>query len=44
AARLAVTTVRAAVAQLPGIEEVIFCCFAPGDLAVYQGLLAARDG
>jgi O-acetyl-ADP-ribose deacetylase (regulator of RNase III) len=44
AARLAVTTVREAVAQLPGIEEVIFCCFSAQDLVVYEGLLAARAG
>jgi len=36
AAKLAISTVRAAVEQYPGIEEVIFCCFSPTDLAVYE--------
>lgn len=39
AAQVAVTTVRAAIERFPSIEEVVFCCFSPGDLAVYQGLL-----
>lgn len=39
AAQVAVTTVRAAIERFLSIEEVVFCCFSPGDLAVYQGLL-----
>lgn len=39
AARVAVATVRAC-AQECGLEEVRFCCFSPGDLAIYQRLLA----
>lgn len=39
AARIAVTAVRAAVQEFPGIREVIFCCFSPDDLARYQALL-----
>lgn len=39
AAKLAVSTVRAAGEQFPGIEEVIFCCFSQADLAVYQEVL-----
>ncbi|HJW25242.1 MAG TPA: O-acetyl-ADP-ribose deacetylase [Rhodocyclaceae bacterium] len=39
AAEVAVTTVRAAAERFPAIEEVVFCCFSPGDLAVYRSLL-----
>jgi O-acetyl-ADP-ribose deacetylase len=39
AARIAVTTVRKAVLEHPAIEEVLFCCFSAGDLAVYEGIL-----
>ncbi len=44
AAEVAVTTVRASVANLPTIREVIFCCFSPSDLAVYEAQLARRAG
>jgi O-acetyl-ADP-ribose deacetylase (regulator of RNase III) len=43
AAAIAVDAVRAALAQYRGIEEVIFCCFSAGNLAVYQRLLATMD-
>ena len=36
AAHVAVSTVKATVADLPGIREVIFCCFSTDDLAVYE--------
>ena len=39
AARIAVNTVKSFVATRSGIEEVVFCCFSPEDLAVYDGLL-----
>ena len=39
AAKIAVSTVRAAVEQFQGIEEVIFCCFSQADLAVYEEFL-----
>ena len=39
AARIAVNTVKSFVATQNGIEEIVFCCFSPGDLAVYDGLL-----
>ncbi|MBX3613166.1 MAG: O-acetyl-ADP-ribose deacetylase [Burkholderiaceae bacterium] len=39
AAAIAVATARAAAAQYPVIEEVVFCCFSADDLAVYQRLL-----
>jgi O-acetyl-ADP-ribose deacetylase (regulator of RNase III) len=41
AAKVAVTAVRAAVREFPGIEEVIFCCHSAGDLAVYESILDA---
>jgi O-acetyl-ADP-ribose deacetylase (regulator of RNase III) len=40
AAPVAVAAVREALLELPGIREVIFCCFSKGDLAVYQRVLA----
>jgi O-acetyl-ADP-ribose deacetylase (regulator of RNase III) len=39
AAAIAVRIVREALHELKGIEEVIFCCFSAGDLAVYEKLL-----
>lgn len=39
AARIAVATVRGQLARLPSIREVLFCCFSPGDLAIYESLL-----
>lgn len=42
AARTAVSTVRAELARYPGIDEVLFCCFSAGDLAVYQRALDER--
>jgi len=41
AARVAVQTVRSALAGAAMPEEVIFCCFSAGDLAVYQRVLCA---
>lgn len=41
AAAIAVRTVREALHEPKGIEEVIFCCFSDGDLAVYEKLLAS---
>jgi O-acetyl-ADP-ribose deacetylase (regulator of RNase III) len=41
AAPLAVRTVREFTAHTDEIEEVIFCCFSSGDLAVYSRLLEA---
>lgn len=40
AAPLAVAAVREAVRGEAAIREVIFCCFSPGDLAVYEEALA----
>ena len=40
AAGIAVASVRAALQDVPGIEEVVFCCHSAADLAVYQSLLA----
>ncbi len=39
AAEVAVSTVKAAVAELDSIEEVVFCCFSAGDLQVYERVL-----
>ena len=39
AAAVAVGAVSSALAQYSSIQEVIFCCFSAGDLAVYQRLL-----
>jgi O-acetyl-ADP-ribose deacetylase (regulator of RNase III) len=39
AAKVAVTTVRDSTATFVAIREVIFCCYSPSDLAVYQQLL-----
>jgi len=41
AAKIAVSTVRGALKTFPAIEEVVFCCFSPEDLRVYQDLLKA---
>lgn len=40
AAKLAVSTVRAAVEEFSGIQEVVFCCFSQADLAVYERAMA----
>jgi len=39
AARVAVETVSEVVQKSSKLDEVIFCCFSPGDLAVYESLL-----
>ncbi|WP_372875605.1 O-acetyl-ADP-ribose deacetylase [Pseudomonas sp.] len=44
AAQVAVSTVRAALEELDGLEEVIFCCFSARDLQVYQRLLGEQPG
>jgi O-acetyl-ADP-ribose deacetylase (regulator of RNase III) len=40
AATVAVSSVRASLPSLPAIEDVVFCCFSAGDLAVYERVLA----
>ncbi len=42
ACAVAVDTVRAAVAELGGVREVVFCCFSEPDLAVYEARLAGN--
>ncbi len=42
AARIAVTTVQAFIAQSPVIQTVTFCCFSLGDLQIYRRLLGPR--
>ncbi|MGA6827813.1 O-acetyl-ADP-ribose deacetylase [Nitrospira sp. NS4] len=39
AASIAVATVRQSLREFPAVREVIFCCFSPGDLAVYEKIL-----
>ena len=36
AAGVAVATVRSSVREFPAVQKVVFCCFSPGDLAVYE--------
>ena len=40
AAAIAVQTVRATLPQVPGLQQVLFCCFSSADLQTYQRLLA----
>ncbi len=40
AAAIAVSTVRSTIPSIPGIEEVVFCCFSQADLEVYERELA----
>lgn len=42
AATIAVVTVRKFIQQPSSLREIIFCCFLPADLAVYNELLANR--
>jgi O-acetyl-ADP-ribose deacetylase (regulator of RNase III) len=39
AAQVAVKTVRECLARAPKIKRVVFCCFSPKDLAIYESLL-----
>lgn len=39
AAKIALSTVRSSLQQFAAIQEVVFCCFSPGDLLVYEALL-----
>jgi len=39
AAEVAVSTVRASVREAGRLREIVFCCFSPGDLRVYERLL-----
>jgi O-acetyl-ADP-ribose deacetylase len=43
AAKLAVSTVRSTLRKYPDIQEVVFCCFSAGDLAVYEHALSATE-
>lgn len=36
AGKVAIATVREALAEFTAIREVVFCCFSPSDLAVYE--------
>lgn len=43
AAGIAVNSVRAELQKMHEVEEVVFCCFSAGDLAIYEKLLG-RSG
>ena len=40
AAPIAVSTLRDAAPRWPALDEIIFCCFSPSDLAVYRKILS----
>lgn len=40
ASEIAVAAVRDGVRNAPSIDRVVFCCFSPGDHAIYEQLLA----
>lgn len=44
AADIAIATVRSAVREFGQVREVLFCCFSPHDLRVYQALLDRGSG
>lgn len=44
AAQVAVSTVRSAVQEFDAIQEVIFCCFSPDDLQIYEQVLIQSAG
>ena len=39
ATKIAVATVRSSLQAFPAVREVLFCCFSPGDLKIYEDLL-----
>lgn len=39
AAKVAVTTVRSSLQDHPAMKEVVFCCFSPHDLLIYERVL-----
>jgi len=39
AARIAINAVSSFLVHPRGIQDIVFCCFSPGDLAVYENLL-----
>ena len=43
ASQVAVSTIRAALADFAGIEAVVFCCFSASDLQQYQRVLGATQ-
>ena len=42
AAQVAIATVRESLRELATIREVVFCCFSPGDLAIYERRLVGE--
>ena len=43
AAKVAITTVRAALTEFPSIQKVVFCCFCASDLAIYKSALSTSE-
>ncbi len=41
AADVAVATVRGSLRDFETVREIVFCCFSPGDLAVYQRIISS---
>jgi O-acetyl-ADP-ribose deacetylase (regulator of RNase III) len=39
AAKTAIATVRVTASEAPSVREIIFCCFSPADLAIYEAAL-----
>lgn len=39
AAKIAISTVRSSLEEFSTLHEVIFCCFSPDDLAIYEKIL-----
>jgi O-acetyl-ADP-ribose deacetylase len=42
AAKVALETVSSVAEQIGSIEQIVFCCFSAGDLAVYEAALGAQ--
>lgn len=42
AARVAIATVRKSLLEFSAIREVVFCCFSPGDLEIYEKHLVTK--
>ena len=43
ASQIAISTVRQSLEEFPAVREVIFCCFSPRDLEVYERLLGNQS-
>ena len=43
AARIAIETVSEELMNCDGVDGVVFCCFSPGDLRIYQSILSGIE-